>query len=108
MLIRAAVAATLLLFPAHDPMHLSDWIQNGGFKDPQSGQVCCGESDCKPVPDYGITQTEGGYYISESREFFPTNRVLWQSRDGRWWRCAPWENGQQLRTRCLIGPIPST
>lgn len=93
---------------AHDAMHLSDWIRDDGLKDPADGSSCCGENDCKPLPKDAVSLVPAGYHIIPTNETIPSKRVLWKSKDGQWWRCAPLEwNGQRSKTRCLIGPPQS-
>jgi hypothetical protein len=106
------LAAFTVVAQAHDAQHESDWIQDGAFRDPTSNAHCCGENDCLKVPDGGIAEVTGGYFIRESSETIPASRVLWRSPDGGWWRCAPVEwsgtEAKRPKTRCLIGPPPST
>jgi hypothetical protein len=90
---------------AHDAMHLSDWVAQGGFRNPSTGEICCGENDCVRLPDEGVAETLNGMFIRESSEVIPFHQVIWKSLDGGWWRCAPWFEGKRSsRTRCLIGP----
>jgi hypothetical protein len=105
-----AVVIALLFYiafaRAHDAMHLSDWVAQGGFRDPSSGESCCGENDCKRLPDDGIAETMNGMFIRETSEVFPFPRIIWKSLDGGWWRCAPRDllGVRSNKTRCLIGP----
>jgi hypothetical protein len=93
---------------AHDVMHVSDWINKKGLVDPKGAGLCCGENDCTPIPSNGIELRNGGYYLVETRETISSERVIWQSDDGRWWRCAPKDSiGNRSHTRCLIGPPQS-
>jgi hypothetical protein len=89
---------------AHDPEHLSDWIQTQGLTDPETGYSCCGDRDCFALPDDGVAETLNGFFIKETGEMWPKERVVWKSIDGRWWRCAPIVNGVRMTTRCLLGP----
>jgi hypothetical protein len=107
-----AIAGALLsiLLPTHDSMQRSDWIQKDGLRDPASEQSCCGENDCFSLGPEAVTEFHGGYIIKSTGEWIQYSRVLWRSRDGQWWRCAPILNGKKGggETRCLIAPPSST
>ncbi len=96
----AAALALLVTVPAlaHD-----SWISRSRLFDPLSRQWCCNEHDCAPVDANGVREENGGYRIGETGENIPYSRVIWQSEDGRWWRCRNLVNNA---TRCLIGPPP--
>jgi len=100
MLFIFALAGVLLALPAR--AHES-WINKQMLRDPQSGEFCCNEHDCRPEK---VVETRGGYMV-ETGEVIPYHRVIWRSPDGTWWRCRAWHNGQQ-RTRCLLGPPPGS
>jgi hypothetical protein len=84
---------------AHD-----HWISQNRMTDPVSGEWCCNQIDCAALPKDGIGEVSGGYLVSETREVIPYTRIIWNSQDGRWWRCRNLSNN---KTRCLIGPPPS-
>lgn len=87
------------------------WINRQQLKDPLSKHHCCSAGrDCIEVPHGGLTETGGGYRITESGEHWPYARVIWESQDGRWWRCVYMSDSvlwRRFQTRCLIGPMPS-
>lgn len=84
---------------AHD-----SWINRNRLTDPVSGEWCCNRYDCAEVPAGGVRESAGGYFVAETRETIPYQRVIWRSEDGQWWRC---RNLRTNATRCLIGPPPS-
>ena len=85
---------------AHD-----SWINRNRLTDPASGEWCCNHIDCAEVPAGGVRESSGGYFISETTETIPYQRVIWKSQDGSWWRC---RNMKTNSTRCLIGPPPNS
>lgn len=97
-LVIAIVAHVLLARPAnaHD-----SFISKKRLHDPSSKEWCCNHIDCAAVPVGGIAEYGRGYLVTETREVIPYARVLWESDDGRWWRC---RNLDTNATRCLIGP----
>lgn len=82
------------------------WINQEKLTDPISGEWCCNEYDCNPLPVGGVSQQRHGVLIFETGEIIPNDRIIWKSPDGQWWRCH--RNDEQKSTRCLIGPPPST
>lgn len=102
MRVAIVVAALALALPALAHNH---WINSLRLTDPVSGEWCCNHIDCAPVKVGGVTETAGGYRVTETGEVIPHTRVIWQSQDGAWWRC---RNMQTNATRCLIGPPPGS
>lgn len=93
-----ALAVVIWLFFA--PTYIHDhWINGLRLNDPKSGEFCCGTGDCfaEKVWEYQ------NYVIVQTGEEIPTERVIWRSQDGQWWRCQKMVNGRDT-TRCLIGP----
>lgn len=107
----ATRAGVLLSAPAlahdHGP---GSWINQEHLTDPETGQWCCDEKDCSPVPAGGVEERAGGYFIKATGEVFPKARVIWKSPDGGWWRCEQIISDPSGRrpTRCLIAPIPGS
>ena len=102
MVRRTALVLALMAWSvadAHD-----HWINHAGLTDPVSGQWCCNQFDCTPVPAGGIRSTATGYLVVETGEEIPSTRLL-PSQDGTFWRC---RNRQSNTTRCLIGPPPGS
>lgn len=116
----AAVALVCLLAStaaasAHDH-GAGSWINRGQLKDPLTKHYCCNQQDCRRIPEGGLKEEGGGYHIKETGEIWPYSRVLWESQDGSWWRCAYMQHSpypfpgmahRMFSTRCLIGPPPS-
>lgn len=99
------LALLLLISPAmaHDTGPGS-WINSGGFRDPQSGEHCCNLHDCRAE---AVREVSGGY-ATDGGDVVPYSRVIWNSADGRWWRCR-YLGGEKIgKTRCLIGPPPGS
>lgn len=84
------------------------WIGKANLHDPKSGDWCCNENDCDPVPADGLAEEFGGYRIKVSGELWPDDRVLWKTPDGRWWRCRHTFGEKIGLTRCLLGPPPNS
>ncbi len=84
---------------AHD-----HWISRARMTDPVSGEWCCNHIDCAEIPAGGVREGSGGYFIGETGETIPYQRIIWKSQDGSWWRC---RNMSTNKTRCLIGPPPA-
>ncbi|MEA2934833.1 MAG: hypothetical protein QOD74_1479 [Variibacter sp.] len=81
------------------------WISQNRMLDPVSGEWCCNHIDCAAVPSGGVKESSGGYFVAETAETIPYQRILWGSQDGAWWRC---RNLRTNATRCLIGPPPGS
>jgi hypothetical protein len=104
-----AIAFSIHYAYAHD-----SWINQNGLRDPQSKEWCCNDQDCERLDKNAVKELpNGNFYIVPSNEVWPEKRVLWQSADGAWWRCAPIYNDDKgkvskPKTRCLIGPPRGT
>ena len=96
---RILLALALSFLPSmalsHDEF---DWIRSGKFLSPVDGSHCCGEQDCRFVPEEGVSEIKGGYML-RTGEFVPYAEVN-PSRDGRFWRC----HFPDGRRRCFFGP----
>jgi hypothetical protein len=97
----AALITLIITRPAKAHDH---WINYEHLTDPVSGEWCCNENDCHPVND--VKEVPGGYSVRG--EFIPEARVIWKSRDGRWWQCQHPYGEKQGKTRCLIGMPPGS
>lgn len=99
-LLTAALLGGFLCLPAygHD-----SWINRNGLTDPVTKHWCCNEHDCEAER---VREVMGGYMVSTG-EVIPMSRVLWNSPDGRWWRCRFMSGSDVGKTRCLIGPPPA-
>jgi hypothetical protein len=84
------------------------WIEDYRLYDPQTGDWCCGKNDCGAIEGDGISQTSLGYQIKATGEVIPYSRVIWESPDGKPWRCWNTYGERKGLTRCLIMPPPST
>src|SRR3954451_21522904 len=78
------------------------WISREKFRDPQSGDWCCNEHDCKALGPDQVWQQKSDMKISvpffgEDRSFLvPKSRIL-PSRDGNYWACLSTEAASQGR-----------
>lgn len=102
LLLMIGIGLAILAFskPAHAHDH---WINREHLTDPASGEWCCNEHDCNPV---AVHEVAGGYAVKG--ETVPYSRVIWKSKDGRWWRCEYAYGEKQGKTRCLIGAPPGS
>lgn len=76
-----------------------DWMRADNFRNPVTGEHCCGEDDCLVVPVADVELTQGGWRILSTGELIPERETL-RSRDGKFWRCHM-PNG---RRRCFFAP----
>lgn len=74
----------------------AQWIQNGNYR-AQTGEHCCGISDCGPVPVQDIRHVRGGY---EVRGFFVKMADTLPSTDGQYWACT-----KPGGIRCFFAPL---
>lgn len=77
------------------------WINRGGYKG-ADGRHCCGQGDCKMVPEADVKITKGGYQLSIG-ELVPFSEAQ-QSEDRDYWRC---ERTDGVR-RCFFAPMPGS
>jgi hypothetical protein len=98
------------------------WINNGGFKNPNGGESCCGPGDCGVVAARAVTRFSAGYAIAgevtygvavtgnsvegpmrteQINEVVPLEEIL-PSADGKIWRCRKPDGSR----RCFFAPIP--
>jgi uncharacterized GH25 family protein len=83
----AGLIAGVCLFGATPALFAHDhWIHHGQYRNPVTGEWCCGEHDCFPVPADKVSIGSAGYTIGHLGETVPYNRVL-KSEDGQYWRC---------------------
>ena len=101
-----AIVGSLLAAPAlaHDDQHLSDWIGNGQYRNPVTGEHCCGFYDCAPLPEGsvifdGSQGQRGVWIIIPTKEKVPDAEAL-PSRDHRYWRC----HRPDGKLRCFFRP----
>jgi hypothetical protein len=91
-----ALAASFGPAFAHDD---HDWMRINNFRNPVTGEHCCGEHDCAPVPATDVEPTSDGWHILSTGEHIPERETL-RSKDGRFWRCHM-PNGMR---RCFFVP----
>lgn len=78
----------------------AEWINRGNYKNPITGELCCGEHDCRQVPPEDVSETRGqGYYIKSLTEIVPRAEVQ-TSLDGNYWRC----HRPDGTRRCFFAP----
>jgi hypothetical protein len=74
--------------------------------DAPSGMVyppmCCGGTDCKPIPESSVKAVPGGWLIKATGEVISQALVL-RSTDGLYHRCSS-EHRDDTPTICLILP----
>ncbi len=76
-----------------------DWIRVDNFRNPITGEHCCGEHDCFVVPAADVEMTRDGWHILSKDEHIPERETL-RSKDGKFWRCHM-PNGKR---RCFFAP----
>ena len=81
---------------AHDE---HDWMRVDNFRNPITGEHCCGENDCLVVPAADVEVTRDGWHILSTDESIPERETL-RSKDGKFWRCHM-PNGKR---RCFFVP----
>jgi hypothetical protein len=81
---------------AHDD---HDWMRVDNFRNPITGEHCCGEHDCFVVPASDVEMTGDGWQILSTGERIPERETL-RSKDGKFWRCHM-PNGKR---RCFFAP----
>ncbi len=91
------------------------WVADKELRDPVSGAMCCGPTDCHVVDGGSVQEVSGGWFIKEDGEeggeTIPYGRGLPFSPDGEFHRCGYMHRGLAggyvYQTRCFITPIPS-
>lgn len=83
---------------AHD-----SWINRGGFRNPDTGEWCCGNHDCFTIPSRMIALNDTGYEIRHLDETVPYDQAL-PSKDGKYWRCHRPDGSR----RCFFAPRPGS
>jgi hypothetical protein len=84
-----ALAALVTIALAHD-----SWISRQQMRDPQTKEHCCNEHDCQAE---SVREVPGGY-ATQGGDVVPYSRVIWNSADGRWWRCR-YLGGERMSAR---------
>jgi hypothetical protein len=74
------------------------WISAKKFRNPLTGELCCGDNDCFMIPKEQVRLTKQGYELSTG-ELVPYSEAL-PSEDGEYWRCKRY-NGSR---RCFFAP----
>jgi len=96
----AGLIAGVCLFGATPALFAHDhWIHHGQYRNPATGEWCCGEHDCFPVPADSVAVGETGYEVRHLGETVPYERVL-PSEDGQYWRC----HRPDGTRRCFFAP----
>lgn len=90
----ACLFGTTIPLLAHD-----SWISRGAFRNPQTGEWCCGKHDCFAVPSSMVGISKGGYEIKYLGETVPYDQVL-PSADDKYWRC----HRPDGTRRCFFAP----
>jgi hypothetical protein len=76
------------------------WINNGGYKDPNSGIHCCGPSDCHVLnPDRIVAKQDGYHLLDFGNEVVPYSEA-YPSEDRDYWRCQKTDGSR----RCFFAP----
>ena len=94
----AALSAAFLLAAASTAMPHGDaqWIQNGNYR-AQSGEHCCGVSDCGAIPAQDVQHVKDGYVV---RGFHVKFGDTLPSTDGQYWGCT-----KPGGIRCFFAPL---
>jgi len=94
----AALSAAILLAAARTAMPHGDaqWIQNGNFR-AQSGEHCCGITDCGAIPAQDVQNVKDGYIV---RGFHVKFSDTLPSTDGQYWGCT-----KPGGIRCFFAPL---
>jgi len=79
---------------AHD-----SWISRGQFRNPETGEWCCGKHDCFAIPASMVRIGATGYELPYLGETIPYGKVL-PSADGQFWRC----HRPDGTRRCFFAP----
>jgi hypothetical protein len=83
------IGALLLLLLSLPHARAHDYWADHTRVDPQTKQLCCGESDCKELSEEDIQETGAGWEIKApdgSLQQVDRNRVM-PSPDGHFWGC---------------------
>jgi len=83
---------------AHD-----SWIARGEYRNPVTGEWCCGKHECFPIAAKNIAIGETGYEIRHLGESVPHNQVM-TSEDNQYWRCHRHDGTR----RCFFAPRPGS
>lgn len=81
----------------------AEWIERGLYRDPRSGELCCGPEDCQVVPARDVVETGDGWQVLSSGERIPRREAL-KSHDGDFWRCQRTDGSR----RCWFFPVPGS
>lgn len=92
-IVTIGAAGTVLAHGDHD------WMRVDSFRNPITGEHCCGENDCAVVPAADVEVVPDGWKILSTGERIPEHETL-RSKDGRFWRCHQ-PNGKR---RCFFAP----
>ena len=79
---------------AHD-----SWISRGKFRNPETGEWCCGKHDCFAIPASMVRISATGYELPYLGETIPYRKVL-PSADDKYWRC----HRPDGTRRCFFAP----
>ena len=87
ILIITLIALGLMLdpAPAHDALHRTDWIGEGGYANKNGGQ-CCGFNDCERLTQEDIEPRADGVWITRYKELVPYSEAT-PSEDAFSYRC---------------------
>jgi hypothetical protein len=103
------LGALLIVQPAyaHDL-----WINHGNYASPIDGVHCCGENDCRQLPDEDVSVGPAGYSLLLGRPDGASGNVVetvpykeaQPSEDGHYWRCKRYDGSR----RCFFAPMPGS
>jgi hypothetical protein len=90
--IGSAVVAVLLIgagpVRAHDPdTGRPNWITEGAYASPQTGEHCCGANDCERLDPTLVQATPRGFVLHAYKDELVPYAEATPSEDGKFWRC---------------------
>jgi hypothetical protein len=108
---KAFFVAACLFAPGLASSH-DFWINHGNYKSPIDGVHCCGDNDCKELPDQNVRIGPNGYSLLLSDPAGRNKSVVelvpffeaQPSEDGHYWRCKRYDGSR----RCFFAPMPSS
>lgn len=97
--LRLAVASTAFLLAAAgtaQPHDDAKWIEDGRYR-AQTGELCCGPTDCGAIPASDVRHVPDGYIVRGYH--VPFSETL-PSTDGQYWGCT-----KPAGIRCFFAPL---
>lgn len=93
------LASCYLLWLALPAAAHDHWINEGRYRSPIDGMLCCGKEDCVSIDAKLVTISPRGYEIAEYKDVIPFTEAL-PSEDGKYHRC----HNPVGSLRCFFAP----